>query len=304
VQNTTGASLTTVASNVVASMDDVEIMRWGGGHELTEQGSGKQIGDLRNVPPTGFANVGSAWITGAVTYTAAAGTPATATISFSAATLRINGVDIAYSASSVGVTGTNGGSTTYMLYYDDPTWAGGSRTLAATTSFNTLINALGRVYVGNVTVAFPSSGSSGGGGDKLCVTSDMQLPDGRVAGDVQVGDYMHLCDPATREEIGGLVSCAKTGYVECVELRAANGVVLRCSTTAPIPTDIGYLDAPETLGRMVLTKVNDRIEESVIETVIHIGVQEVRHITVGDRCFWAGENGFMLHHNLKMDPGP
>jgi hypothetical protein len=55
---------------------------------------------------------------------------------------------------------------------------------------------------------------------------------------------------------------------------------------------------------MVLTKVNDRIEESVIETVIHIGVQEVRHITVGDRCFWAGENGFMLHHNLKMDPGP
>ena len=101
----------------------------------------------------------------------------------------------AYNASSVVVTGTLGTSVTYLVYYDDPTYAGGARTLGATTSYATLVNSDSRVYVGSITVNFPSTsgGTGGGGGQTPCVRIDAYIPEGegqRRMGHVKAGELI------------------------------------------------------------------------------------------------------------------
>jgi hypothetical protein len=66
--------------------------------------------------------------------------------------------------------------------------------------------------------------------------------------------------------------------------------------------------APALLGKQVAVR-KDQGEKSVTEweqvvSVESIGAIQVQHITVGDKCFWAGEQSgaYILHHNLK-DPG-
>lgn len=65
---------------------------------------------------------------------------------------------------SVSVSGTKGSSVTYYLYLNDPTFSGGMQTLAATTNVADVYIGDGYMYVGLVTVNFPTSGSSSGGG--------------------------------------------------------------------------------------------------------------------------------------------
>lgn len=276
----------------------------GYGTELTYAGSGRQIGDLRNLNPASPANLGSAWISGTLTYSASAGTPATATISMSAGTLRIAGVDIAYNAASVGVTGTGGTTVTYLVYFDDPTYAGGTRTLGATTSYDTLLNSTGRVYVGKINVTFPTSGSGSGGGTKPCVVVESKLPCGRIADEIDASDLLHIHDPKSGEESFGIVSYAATDFAPCVKLTFENGVKLSCSIYAPIFTrERGYQCAPFVEGLTGVTRAKGVIADSKITRVEQIGYRAVRRLTVEDMDFWAGEEDDMyaLHHNIKYD---
>lgn len=262
-------------------------------------------------------NYGSAWKSGAaITYSAAAGTPATATISVSAGTFAIGSRSYAYSASSAAVTGTNGTSVRYWLYYDDPGLLAGTCTLYATTDGSWTYSSDSRVLVGAVTVVFPTSGSgsgggttpgggTGGGGSCVSVCAMIITRSGpQRAGDVLVGDELLLCDPETGVECFGTVTYSKRETVPCVRLHAGEAV-LTCSTTAPIPTDIGYLPAPETLGRGVAVRSASGAHVARhVERIEGAGVIDVQHITVGDRCFWASDNAdfFVLHHNLKSIP--
>jgi predicted phage tail protein len=100
----------------------------------------------------------------APTYTAAAGSPATATISVPAGVLRLGDNIVNYNAMSVNVTGTGGTTVTYFLYLDDLTYAGGTKSLVQTTSTSTPYNASARVFIGQINVTFPSSGTGGGTG--------------------------------------------------------------------------------------------------------------------------------------------
>ena len=128
-----------------------------------------RIVDPRGLPPISAMNLGYKY-KGTPTYSAAAGTPATATISFGAAQLLGGSTAISYNAMSVGVTGTNGTSSTFQLYVEEPnpTAFGGAKTLVATTTGDDIYSGTNRVWLGSVVVAFPAagggSGSGGGGG--------------------------------------------------------------------------------------------------------------------------------------------
>lgn len=288
--------------------------------------SRRQVSGGFNFPPGGFANFGATWLTGlSITFTAAAGSPATATISVSAATMRSMGSDTAYSASSGSVTGTNGAVVTYHLYYDDDAWQGGARTLGITTDITVAQNSRSRVYIGPCKVTYPTSGSGSGGGTRPpCVVDTMYLPCGRSASDIRYQDRMHLAEPDTFAERLGVVSDARRDKVPCVRFELENGVFLECSRPARIPVHGGYYrEAPFLLGERVPCKrlrwrwlrflpapVTQRLgwlwirEYSRVTRVTDIGEQWVMRITVENSNFWASgvRWGFVLHHNIKLDP--
>lgn len=145
----------------------------------------------------------------------------------------------------------------------------------------------------------PSTGGS-------CVTVDAFLPDGRRAGDIEVGDRMQLVDPETLRPAIGIVTHASTKTVACVRIVTAYAS-LECSTTAPIPCKhplggIEYVAAGFNLvGREVPVMADNRVIWMLVQAVLDAGEQDVRHITVGDRCFWAGANegAYIAHHNAK-----
>lgn len=151
---------------------------------------------------------------------------------------------------------------------------------------------------------------SGGGG---CVHVDSLLPDGRRAGDVRVGDQMELGDENIFDESerkfsasSGVVTFSKRITAPGYRIVTSGGTSLICSDTAPIPTKGGLVHAPKLLGLYVPVKKS--IEHGAfcgwekVVAVDAVGLIDVQHITVGDRCFWAGEteDSFILHHNLKM----
>tara|TARA_Y100000758_G_scaffold291931_1_gene246696 strand:+ start:742 stop:1011 length:270 start_codon:yes stop_codon:yes gene_type:complete len=68
---------------------------------------------------------------------------------------------------SANVSGSGGSTATYHLYVrenSEPTAWGGSKTLIATTSGNAVYQHDDNVWIGSVTVLYPSSGSGSGGG--------------------------------------------------------------------------------------------------------------------------------------------
>jgi hypothetical protein len=70
-----------------------------------------------------------------------------------------------------------------------------------------------------------------------------------------------------------------------------------------------YVLAPDLLGKKVPVRrdVNgiQKTSWETVELVESIGMLKVQHITVGDKCFWAGENknGYILHRNTKIPDG-
>lgn len=145
----------------------------------------------------------------------------------------------------------------------------------------------------------PNPYSGGGGG---CVVADAWLPGYKRAGFVEVDDMLVLFDTEAWEDATGRVSYSERKVAECVRVTTARGIELSCSTTAPIPTrDRGLVLAPHLLGHHVAVMDDGRAAWDVVTEIAHIGAHAIQHITVGDRCFWAGdEQGrYILHHNAK-----
>jgi hypothetical protein len=140
-----------------------------------------------------------------------------------------------------------------------------------------------------------------------CVEIHSLLPDGRMAGDIKVGDVMILGDEETLEPRQGTVTYSARKSARGFRIVTRSGVSLVCSDTAPILTSEGLVLAPDLLGKTIATLV-DTAEGAqprweAVEVVAEVGTIEIQHITVGDQCFWAGEQkgGYILHHNLKKD---
>jgi hypothetical protein len=262
------------------------------GNQLGQPGSGQQIGDQRNLLQRTVTNY-PAKVPTVVSVSTAAGTPATATISVAAFTVLAGSVSISYNAMSASVTGTNGAAVVYYLYCNDPTYAGGTKTLVATTTATDVYAGDGYVFIGSASFTYPTSGTGGGGGSPPCVTVDSfvrRKRDGIVAdvpaGEVIVGDYLRVMNPITGVKRWGRVSYSQRVPYECVQVTTEHGVTLSCSMAAEIPAD--------DLGQYR------------IGTVTHvepIGVRDVQHITCEDDFFLAGDQPcrYLAHHN-KLVP--
>lgn len=142
-----------------------------------------------------------------------------------------------------------------------------------------------------------------------CVATISHLPDGKIAGDIRVGDTMQLADHTSLEAATGEVTFSVEKTCPGFRIVTVSGATLMCSDTAPIPTLDGLVLAPDLLGKAVAVRRDGpdgskNTWEEVIE-VQDIGSLLVQHITVGDRCFWAGEKPgvYILHHNMKAGPG-
>ena len=147
-------------------------------------------------------------------------------------------------------------------------------------------------------------GGGGGGGGGACVSIDSVLPDGRLAGAIAVGDQMQLADERTLEPGLGIVSYSQIKTAAGFRITTESGASLKCSDTAPIPTPEGLVLAPDLQGKRVAVRLdgaNGAVRWEAVTAVEAIGQIQVQHITVGDKCFWAGEKAgaYILHHNLK-----
>jgi len=153
-------------------------------------------------------------------------------------------------------------------------------------------------------ISSPACSGSGGG----CVTVDSIMQDGSLAGDVVEGQELVTYDPYDYFSNGSSkVSYAKTKMQPCVRIVTESGASLVCSTTAPIPTlDNGYMLAPTLINRKVPVMRENITNWETVTTVEFVGEREIRHITVENKCFWAGEtaDAFILHHNKLAQESP
>lgn len=248
-------------------------------------------------------NFGSGWTSGgAISYSA---TPTSATISVTAGTFAMGSQQVSYSASSASVSGTGGTSTTFWLYYDDPGLTGGSKTLVASTAVVDTYNSDSRVLVGSVTVAFPASGSSGGGGsggyDPECVDYDTVLPDGRLVRDLQPGDLVECVD--VRTGVRGMFPLLALGfgYANCYRVTTRHGEVIQSDTTPMDMPDGSVVRTPDLAGCPVLHRTWG-FEPASIQFV---GMRRVCKPDLGDRMFFAGTHRrrCVATHNIRYkDP--
>ncbi len=141
--------------------------------------------------------------------------------------------------------------------------------------------------------------------EAACVHVDSLLPCGRKAGQIVVGDVMKLGDERNFEESTGIVTFSQRKKALCYRITTVGGVTLVCSKTAPIPTPDGLILAPNLLRLNVAVRrqVNGVISTiwEEVEQVDELGENDIQHITVGNKCFWAGEKqgAYILHHNCK-----
>ena len=146
----------------------------------------------------------------------------------------------------------------------------------------------------------------GGSGEPFpgCVTTESMIYGSGKASTVKVGDVMTVIDPHTLELGEGKVSRADVQVQPCVRLTSESGVVLECSTTAPIATaDGSQMLAPDLLGQEVLVFDNGVVNTEKVVNVEHIGDKEIVYITCENNFFLAGatEDRYFLHHNVKDD---
>lgn len=138
-----------------------------------------------------------------------------------------------------------------------------------------------------------------------CVHIDSFILGALKAKDINVGDELVLADEKTLEPGKGIVTYSKQKYSDGFRIETIDGAVLLCSKTAPIPTrDKGCLTPNKLLGEFVATNIDGHVGWSRIKTVNSISNLPIQHITVQNKCFWAGEfdGKYILHHNLKS-PG-
>lgn len=166
------------------------------------------------------------------------------------------------------------------------------------------------VTIGGVPVQsnpdYTPPGGIGGGDNPWCPSVDAFVTvvvDGaerRIrAGDVKVGDMLVLFEAGDWSRHEGVVTHSQPRLADRVRLVTASGARLTCSTTAPIRTEAGLVNAPDTFGQRIIVRIDGRAQWSEVVDVEAMAQGWVQHITVGDREFWTGDDdaGDILHHN-------
>lgn len=244
------------------------------------------------------------------TYAAAAGTPATATISLGSGTLTVGSRTVGYNAMSVNVTGTNGTNSTFYLYVDDSAYLGGAQTLQATTSTSVPYQNDGRIFMGQVTVAFPSSGTgsgsgtSGGGGDLGCPWAEAFVHSARGwirARDIIPGDLvLALSEDRTRANEWATVTSNEI-YSESCFVISGSGVRVTVSQSTPITLRDGSIITVAEIAGHELPFEKDGLFWWGPCNIEPVGELPVCKIKCGGKTYSAGDEpgAGILTHNPK-----
>jgi hypothetical protein len=141
-----------------------------------------------------------------------------------------------------------------------------------------------------------------------CVHVASFLPDGRRASEVAEGSMLELADETSLERSEGKVTYSQRKSANGWRIVTVSGISLVCSDTAPIPTTKGLVKAPDLMEHSIAVRKDEGgstlIGWEAVASVEPVGVIEVQHIFVGERCFWAGEKAgcYILHHNATKLP--
>jgi hypothetical protein len=256
-------------------------------NDVRVAGSGTQIGNQANLQQRTVTNI-PAKVPSVMSYSA---TSTSATVTVAAFTVLAGSLSVHYNAMSVTIAGSAGVTFTYYLYVNDPNFAGGTQTLLVSGNGNDVYAGDGYVFIGPITITFPSSGSGsgggGGGGSGACVCADMMFDTGHRAADAQIGDLFDCLDMPTRgvEKFQRRLESMEMTIVDCVRLVTEHGAVLDCSTTTPFDLVDGRMSyAPLMKGEQVLT---DWGFETIVE-VKSLGELMVCHIHLGGCSYAAG----------------
>ena len=135
-----------------------------------------------------------------------------------------------------------------------------------------------------------------------CVEVSSVLPDGRRADEVVAGSIVCTGDQADLVIGTRTVESALTATARCWEITTLTGIQLICSWNAPIPTlHHGLVAAAElTTHHWIGVLVDGMPRWEPVRASAHVGMRQVRQISIDNRCFWAGAQPgrFILHHNI------
>lgn len=138
-----------------------------------------------------------------------------------------------------------------------------------------------------------------------CVTCETAVFGYSNAAEVSVNDDMAVINASTYELGTANVSKSEKVLKPCVRIETASGVVLECSTTAPIADENGNaVLAPNLMGVMVPVYENGMVTSDEVISVTDIGDKEVQFITCENNYFLAAATAgrYLLHHNKQYVP--
>jgi hypothetical protein len=305
-----------------------------GSHKLTVAGSGVRVGDQRNLPAIASMNMryrvtqtSGGGTTNLLSYSSSSGSPGTATISIVAVTV-LNGAasGVSYNAMTTAsfanpLYPSINVSVDYHVYVDDGAFAGGTPSgglqavQASTSASNALFSSTNRVYLGTISVFFPSAGSSGGsggtGGGGSCVAEGefVLTQHGWVKAEDVIPGYHAVRTMGDDPDDGyawTVVEENKRAFEQCVRLTGVESDInLVVSVTTPITladriTDLDGINGDPLPFYADDGHVPNRWWECV--SIERIGVHAVRQIRCHGRTYVAGSlagRGIATHNPNK-----
>jgi len=200
-------------------------------------------------------------------------------------------------------------STKYYVYYDDPTYAGGTVTYNATTNLQTIAAGNHRIFVSSITTP-----ANGGGSTTPpvfdCITLDMWLTPDLQAKNLHANNEIDLWWQGKNAVKGQIKQARLIEQKQVIfEIETSSGAIVRISERTPLELENHVIITPKELTVNVdeLATLKGDSSQLVWEKVTRaeiIGEQPVMHISVGNGSFAAGvnANNRIITHNAQQKP--
>jgi hypothetical protein len=192
------------------------------------------------------------------------------------------------------VSQTRSTTKTWYLYYTDASYAGGAFALNITSNTANLSNNNGRIFVGDVDVTVPASGtggSGGGSGGGGCVDIDAWVDPARQAGAVAVGEALEIVASTGLALVPHRVEHQEIRIRPSWRIRTAGGAELAAGESTPFTLRDG---SSRTIDNMLHQDVlTDRDGVLAWEPVVacdFIGMRPVCYLSVGGNSYLAGRD--------------
>lgn len=170
-----------------------------------------------------------------------------------------------------------------------------------TTSFTITLTAsdsLGKSGSASNSFTFVRSTGGGGGG---CVSTEMYMDTIRIAGDIQIGDWIDGSEYNPDGIILRQVRQNRQMLQPCLRMTTVSGISIIASTTTPMTLqDMSCKMFPEMLGELVLVDDNGVIRWEEVISLEDVGEKMVVLFNVDDQSYFAGEigNRRIATHNI------